>query len=64
MTTLPFSETKYGFKWGPVEVSRLHDHGGKVWLEFTTRSGKWEMSVSPGGERVMFHRKTKASERT
>ncbi len=44
------TETKYGFRWGPVEVSRLiSDERGGVLLSVMTDTQEVEIRVSPSG---------------
>lgn len=32
-------ETPFGFKWGPLTVTRLTDHKCGVWIDLTTING-------------------------
>lgn len=34
------AETPFGFKWGPLTVTRLTEHRGDVWIDLTTIDGK------------------------
>ena len=44
------NQTQYGFKYGPVEVTRIYsDEKGGVWLELKTKRSAMMVRVTPTG---------------
>jgi hypothetical protein len=50
MSKATASVTKYGFKFGPAEVTRIHsDDNGAVWIEVKGARGAVQVRVTPSG---------------
>jgi hypothetical protein len=48
--------TEFGFRWGPVEVTRIGQYEGSVWLQLKTQRKILEVRVTPSGL-LRFHEK-------
>lgn len=52
--------TEYGFKWGPMELTRLVSIDGRVWFQVTTEAGQQiEVYISRTGRSVRVFKRGK-----
>lgn len=58
---LPFTETQYGFRWGPATVERVISVDGHVVIAVRTARGSLEIRVTPSG--MIRHAATKQRRR-
>lgn len=51
MNEYPLTETKFGFRWGPLSVTRLvSDEAGGVLIEVAAAKERLEIRASPKGQ--------------
>lgn len=51
---LPAEMTEFGFKWGPMELTRFFEHNGSVCFEVKSKTREIQIHVFKGGKVRIF----------